>query len=125
MVIESGLRTIRIVYKAGKDNTNANALSMRPAGLAPLNAEVEQVQVASIQTTDLTVRDVLDMCPESFNFAQEQRKDSDLSFMFNFLVNKQLPSDEQNARKLAAQALHFLVVDNILYFVDPKNGGRK
>ncbi len=97
-VFGSGLRSIRIVYKAGKDNTNDDALSRRPAGLAPLNAKVEQVQLASIQTTDLTVRDLLDMCPESssvsidsfqFNFAQEQRKDLDLSFMFNFLVNKQ------------------------------------
>ncbi len=118
-VFGSGLRSIQIVYKAGKDNTNADALSRSPAGLAPLNAEVEQVQVASIQTTDLTVRDLLDMCPESssvtinVNFAQEQRKDSDLSFMFNFLVHNKLPSDEQNARKVAAQALHFCVVDNI------------
>ena len=64
-VFGSGLRSIRIVYKAGKDNTNADALSRSPAGLPPLNAEVEQVQVASIQTTDLTVQDLLDICPES------------------------------------------------------------
>ncbi len=133
-VFGSGLKSINIVYKAGKENTSADALSRNPHGQVPQGAEVEQIQVASIQTTDLTVRDLLDMCPESssvsinsfqFNFAQEQRKDSDLSFMFNFLVHNKLPSDEQNARKVAAQALHFCVVDNILYFVDPKNGGRK
>ena len=33
--------------------------------------------------------------------------------------------NDKVARKLVAQALHFAVVDGILYCVDPKGGGRK
>ncbi len=45
--------------------------------------------------------------------------------MFDLLINDKLPANEQKARKLAAQALHFSVIENILYFVESKQDGRK
>ena len=48
-----------------------------------------------------------------------------LCMLYNYLEKEELPEDDKVARKLVAQALHFAVVDGILYFVDPKGGGRK
>ncbi len=70
------------VYKAG-------TIMLTHCHGAPLNAEVEQVQVASVQTTDKSIRELLETCPaipvtsrtsrsESSGIL-EQRKDSDLS----------------------------------------------
>lgn len=42
-----------------------------------------------------------------------------------FLVCDKLPSNEQQARQIVEQALHFSVVDNVLYFVDSKSKGQK
>ena len=58
-------------------------------------------------------------------YSEEQRKDPDLCMLYNYLEKEELPEDDKVARKLVAQALHFVVVDGILYFVDPKGGGRK
>ena len=45
--------------------------------------------------------------------------------MFDFLVAGKLPDNEQKARKVAVQALHFSVIDGILYFIDSKNQGQR
>ncbi len=50
-VFGSGIKTINIVYRAGKENANADALSRNPTGPTPPVAEFEQVQVASVQAT--------------------------------------------------------------------------
>ena len=36
-----------------------------------------------------------------------------------------LPADGETARSLAAQALNFTMVDNVLYYVDAKKGGHR
>ncbi len=50
-VFGSGIKTINIVYRAGMENANADALSRNPTGPTPPVAEFEQVQVASVQAT--------------------------------------------------------------------------
>ena len=58
-------------------------------------------------------------------YSEEQRKDPDLCMLYNYLEKEEFPEDDKVARKLVAHALHFAVVDGILYFVDPKGGGLK
>ena len=137
-VFGSGLKSIKIVYRSGRENASADALSRNPTGEVPSCAEVEQVQVAAIQTPNLS--DLFELNPGSsdselsppfqfcsfqLDFAKEQRKDPELCLLFDFLTHDKLPSDEHKARKVAAQALYFSVIDKILYFVDSKHDGRK
>ena len=69
---------ISIVYRAGKENANADALSRNPVGPTPRNAELEGVQVASVQTGELTIQELLEASPETesqpfqFDPAKEQ-----------------------------------------------------
>ena len=111
-VFGSGLKSINIVYKAGKENTSADALSRNPHGQVPQGTEVE---VASVQSEDLTLSEMLQLDlvlnPFQLDFGAEQHKDPELCFMFDLLINGKLPTNEQKAQKLAAQALHFSVIE--------------
>jgi len=58
-------------------------------------------------------------------FHMEQEKDLELQCLRQFIEYGILPADEKKLRKLVAQALNFVIIDNVLYFVDTKGGGRK
>ena len=60
-VYESGVRSIDIIYKSGKSNTNADALSRNP--VRPAIQQVEEVQVAAIQS-DCTIAELLTSLPQ-------------------------------------------------------------
>ena len=59
------------------------------------------------------------------NFFVEQNKDPELKTLLVYLEHGELPADSKEAQKVASQALHFAVVDGLLYFVDQKAGNRK
>ena len=58
-------------------------------------------------------------------FGQEQRKDPYLNRLIQFLETGNLPGDASQLPKIAAQALHFSIVDGILYFVSEKQSNKK
>ena len=58
-------------------------------------------------------------------FSQKQLKDPDLKKMIQFLETGNLPDDVSLLQKIAAQALQFLVVDGILYFVNGRQSNKK
>ena len=62
-IFGSGLKSIKIVYRSGRDNARADALTRNPTGEVLSCAEVEQVQVAAIQTPNLS--DLLELNPGS------------------------------------------------------------
>ena len=62
--------------------------------------------------------------PES-NLHQEQRKDPKLAVFINYLEDGVLPQDEKEARKIAALATKFIILDKVLYSVDHKKTGRR
>ena len=77
-------------------------------------------------TTDIA--DLLSQGPQSdqlTDIASEQHKDPDVVKILSFLEDGILPSDDRQAKKLALQGSQFVLVDNILYYADPKNNGKK
>ena len=88
------------------------------------------MQVAAVQSsnarTELTVTELMDADPKenrSASFAMEQRQDTELKEVINYLSNKELPPEEEQARQLVLRSLAFSVVDDILYLVDPRKRG--
>ena len=59
------------------------------------------------------------------SFAEEQRKDPGVAVIIKFLEENELPQRDQDAHKVAAQALRFELIDGILYHVDTRPRGQK
>ena len=87
MILQSYSYTIE--HKPGVKNTDADGLSRR--------------QYDTDQVNNLTFDEV--------NMAAEQRKDSDLQLIINYLKDKQLPDDEAKARRLLLRIDHYLLDD--------------
>ena len=124
-VYESGLRSIQIVYRPGKANVYADALSRSP--ISPTSQEVnedEDVQVAIVQSSisDLLSQEPSEVPRKEFpDFATEQRRDQSINELIAFLQESKLPEDDACARKLAAQYSMFTIVDGVVYFIDHKS----
>ena len=58
--------------------------------------------------------------PTDCRFSLEQRKDPELKKLCDYLEMIVLPEEDKEARRVVAQAVHFAVVDDILYFLDSK-----
>ena len=117
-----GLKKLNILYRPGRENSNADALSRVPVD--------STVSVASITSAeDETISTLLDLEPNHHHsvnsFVAEQRKDPWIESMVLYLEDGQLPEDQKAARKLAAMGLSFTLQDGVLYFVDSKHENRK
>ncbi|KAL5515979.1 hypothetical protein EMCRGX_G001235 [Ephydatia muelleri] len=125
-VYESGAKHVHIIYKSGKSNSNADALSRSPVGTPGGEAD-EEVQVTVVQSRSIS--HILESSPtvgELSDLKEEQRKDPSIQEIIAFLQQNVLPADEKKARKMALQGPLFCIVDDILYFVDQKkDGGRR
>ena len=125
-VYESGAKHVHIIYKSGKSNSNADALSRSPVG-TPGGEVDEEVQVTVVQ--GMSISHLLESSPtvdEQSDLKEEQRKDPSIQEIIAFLQQNVLPADEKKARKMALQGPLFCIVDDILYFVDlKKDGGQR
>ena len=128
-----GVKEVHIVYRAGKTNLNADALSQSPQAPAPEEGIAEaEIQVAAVRSSgneDTDIQTLLQSepgCPLPVQcFAEEQRKDPKVLDYILFLEKGELPLDQQRARKVALQETLFTIVDQILYYVDPKQTNRR
>ena len=116
-VYGSGLKSVQIIYLAGRDKKNADALSRNPQLPATTEDMADtDVQVAVVSTShmhDLDVSTLLRMesgQPVPSELTMEQRKDQ-----------KRI----KRAKAVAAQASVLTLVDNILYYVHSKQGDRR
>ena len=120
-----GVKDVQITHRAGKENVNADALSRSPQAPPPTcEADDCTIQVAAVDTD--IVSSLLDSDPvqpnalSEINFATEQWKDPWIRDMISFLKDGKLPDDETRSRKVAAQAPHYSLVSDILYYIDPR-----
>ena len=123
------MESVHIVYRAGKENTNADALSRNPVSLPPKEDLDSSAQVAVVVSTDTTIEELLAAPPDSpartIDLAEEQRKDREILEIIAFLESGSLPEDVQKARKIVVQEPSFALVDGILYYLDSRHGDRK
>ena len=123
------MRKVEIVYRAGKDNLHADALSRQPHLPAPAGVAQGDVQVCAVSAVntlserDDTVDALLQADPEQRtdreSYDEEQQKDDSIRVLVNYLDGKVLPEYSQSARKVVLQASSFT---QILYFIDVKQG---
>ena len=132
-VFGAGIQNVDIIYRAGRDNANADALSRQPHLPAPAVGTVDDdVQVLSVEALDVDVSSLLEMKPElitsecnSHRFSEEQKKDEEILAMMRFLQEKTLPEATADARRIAVQAPMFTVIEEMLYYLDDKQPGIK
>ena len=116
-VYGSGIRKVEIVYRPGKENARADALSRNPTD-APHHHMLD-VQVAGVSSWVSDIYTLLQDSPGEVspcNFNTEQEKDPELRQLRQFLQFGILPEEEMTARAIAAQAINFEMVDNVLYY---------
>ena len=120
-VYGSGVNPVQIIYLAGRDNANADALSCNPQ-LPPPTEDIADtdIQVAVVTTSNMHDNDVSTLLgmepgqPVLSEFAMEQRKDPALAQNIAFIENEELPAKEKRAKAVVAQASVLMLVDNLL-----------
>ena len=123
-----GVQSVSIVYRAGKENVSADALSRSPRDPAPVEGIAQdETQVAAVAARDVPTLLQADPVPSQSqdHYGIEQRKDPRLEEMMEFLGNGSLPSDGDRAKKLAAQEPLFSLLGDVLYYIDHKRENRK
>ena len=110
----SGVKSVNIIYRAGKDNVIADALSCNPQGPAPGEGLAEtEIQVANVGSTpeerDSDISTLLQLEPEASpiqqsTLADEQRRDGSLWPMIQYLEEGELPEDPQMSKKIIARS---------------------
>ena len=132
-VYGAGIRNVNIIYRAGRDNANADALSRQPYLPAPaVGTADDEVQVLSIEASELDISSLIEVDPDSITsvynpqeFFQEQKKDDEVLAMIQYLQDKTLPEATTDACRIAVQAPMFVMVDQTLYYLDDKQPGIK
>lgn len=127
-VYASGVKSIQIVYRAGKDNVRADALSrgsQEPRSTTRGSEESIRVSVVTTLTAPALenipslLRSSAEERISSPDFSTEQRKDEEVRRIATYLEEGLLSDDPQQARKTAAEAMSFCLFDKILYYIDP------
>ena len=123
-VFGQGIREVSIIYRPGKENIAADALSRSPCGAPPVEGIGQnEVQVATVNS-NVNIPTTLALTPcdnnDSSELYAEQRKDPSVVVMINYLEKNQLPQGIKQDRVIAAKAPSYCVLDGILYFINGK-----
>ena len=131
-VYGAGVREVNIVYRAGKLNQSADALSWSPAvDVVPeessSKAVVAVVQAEEDQSDSISplLREPAQEGLTPCSFAEEQSRDPELQEIIAFLKTGELPMEEKRARRIALQGSLFVLEEDTLYYVDPKLDHRR
>ena len=123
---------MKIVYRAGRLNRGADALS-RDLPSGP-HTQVSNVQSDPTATSEPEAEDTTEIpallaqppaSGRSEDFAAEQRRDPELMELITYLEQGRLPVDDQKARQIILQKPLFAVENGILIFIDPKQDHRR
>ena len=127
------MKSVHIIYQAGRDNANTDALSRSPQlpppteDMADTDTDIPVAVVTTSNMHDLDVSTLLGMEPGQpvlSELAMEQQKDPALAQIIAFIENEELPAEEKRTKAVVAQASVLSLVDNILYYVDSKQGDK-
>lgn len=120
-----------IIYRAGRLNSTADALSHSPLGGS--NTQAVETGVLSVRSKATTTcdqaEDTVDIpallaqppvSRQNEDFASEQRQDPESVELITYLEQGKLPVDDQKARQFILQKPFFTLESGILIFIDPK-----
>lgn len=93
---------LTIKHKAGRENSNADALSRNP---------IDASLVCSVSSD--SNRPLL---PDVADLKEEQKKDPELAAMLRYLQDGTLPEDEKSAKRIVAESKQDDVIDGVLHF---------
>ena len=127
-IFGSGVGHMRIIHRSGRENIGADALSRNAILNCESGMDLDEF-VLRIGTEEKSITDLLTTSPQPSvsggSLHQEQRKDPRLAVLINYLEDGVLPKEEKEARKTAAIATKFVILDKVLYFIDQKKPGRR
>ena len=129
-VFGSGVSHLKIVHRPGRENAGADALSRNQL---TDNQEVTEldasVLVLQVNSTESRIEELLSAPPQTQplgdDFVQDQRKDTQLRQLIDYIENGTLPDGDKDSKKIVSQALNFAILDKVLYFVDRKEPTRR
>ena len=123
-VYGSGIHEVDIVYRPGKHNMNADALSRSPlpvSSVAEASATSSKPVVAAVSSERQSIPQVIELSAKilcgASSFAEEQQKDAHLCEVIEFLEKQVLPEDPLRAKKIALESPLFTVVDGTLSYI--------
>ena len=114
-IFGSGVKNIQITYRAGRVNSNADALSRCPLQRETPTTSVTDVAVAQVQCADSDIADLLQQSPVTAR--RNRQRTLRFCSLDSFFLMGGLPDCPDLARKIAAQAHTFALVDNIVYLM--------
>ena len=107
---------IEIQYWPGKKHSNADALSWSQVEHCVAQGELEAEGVVAQVATDEGVTSV---GMETEELVKLQKEDEDLMEIRRFLADSSLPGNTKGAKYLDLEKERFVVMDEVLYYVDP------
>lgn len=107
---------LTINYRAGKLNSNADAMSRIPAvPVAPVISDPNLEEEAAEEEYDTSTEEKI---PDDLH--RQQRLDPLLKPICDFLEKGNLPTDDKQARDILLKSSFYSLHENRLYFIDPR-----
>ena len=112
-IFGSCVRNIQITYRAGRENSNTDALSRCPVGGEYTDTSVPDVQIAQIQTAG-DIPQLLQIPPlvtgpeTTAHYSQDQEKDPEVQELRLFLFKGSYLMTHKELRRLLPRPCHLL-----------------